>query len=61
MVAKMTYGKRIWEDLDTQMREIIPVLHFAMKDIIPSIDEDTEAFNNYQVRNSYSVDVFSPR
>jgi len=47
MVSKLTYGKRQWEHLDSKMRTIIPVLHNAMLDIIPLIDSDTEAFNDY--------------
>ena len=49
MVSKLTYGKKQWEHLDSQMRKIIPKLHQAMLDIIPLIDADTEAFNDYMV------------
>jgi len=49
MVAKMTYGKKMWEHLDTRMRALIPVLHNTMKDFIPAIDADTEAFNQYMI------------
>jgi len=47
MVSKLSYGKRQWEHLDSRMRKVIPVLHQAMMDIIPLIDADTEAFNDY--------------
>jgi len=47
MVGKLTYGKRQWESLDQQMRTIIPPLHAAMLDIVPMVDADTEAFNDY--------------
>merc|ERR1712227_651530 len=47
MVSKLSYGKRQWEHLDSRMRKVIPVLHRAMVDIIPLIDADTEAFNDY--------------
>lgn len=43
----MTYGKRAWEHLDGQMRKLIPPLHFTMLDLIPAIDADTDAFNDY--------------
>merc|ERR1719384_3094013 len=47
MVSKLSYGKRQWEHLDSRMRVIIPRLHRAMLDILPLIDADTEAFNDY--------------
>jgi len=47
MVGKLTYGKRQWESLDTKMRSIIPPLHAAMLEILPMVDADTEAFNDY--------------
>jgi len=49
MVGKMTYGKKQWEGLDSRMRSLIPVLHHTMKELIPAIDADTEAFNQYMV------------
>ena len=50
MVGKLTYGKKQWESLDTRMRSIIPPLHSAMLDILPMVDADTEAFNDYMVK-----------
>ncbi len=47
MVAKLTYGVRKFEHLDAEMRKIIPPLHFASQDLIPMIDADTNAFNDY--------------
>jgi glutamate formiminotransferase/formiminotetrahydrofolate cyclodeaminase len=47
MAAKLTFGVRKFEDLDAQMREIIPPLHRASKELIPMIDADTSAFNEY--------------
>ena len=47
MVGWMTYGKRKFEEKDETMRRLIPPLHFAMKDLIPMIDADTNAFNDY--------------
>jgi len=47
MVGKLTYGKKQWETLDNRMRGIIPPLHAAMLDILPMVDADTEAFNDY--------------
>ena len=61
MVGKLTYGKKQWESLDTRMRSIIPPLHAAMLDIIPMVDADTEAFNDYMVkqRNGFVYQIFS--
>jgi glutamate formiminotransferase/formiminotetrahydrofolate cyclodeaminase len=47
MVGWMSYGKRKFEDKDAEMRRLIAPLHFAMKDLIPMIDADTQAFNDY--------------
>ncbi|MBI9085099.1 MAG: glutamate formimidoyltransferase [Desulfobacterales bacterium] len=47
MVAKLTYGVRKFENVDAQMRQIIPVLHRAAAALIPMIDADTSAFNEY--------------
>jgi glutamate formiminotransferase / formiminotetrahydrofolate cyclodeaminase len=47
MVAKLTFGVRKFEDLDTKMREIIPPLHEAATALIPMIDADTDAFGEY--------------
>ncbi len=47
MVGWMTYGKRKFEEKDETMRGLIPPLHHAMKDLIPMIDADTNAFNDY--------------
>jgi glutamate formiminotransferase / formiminotetrahydrofolate cyclodeaminase len=47
MVGWMTYGKRKFEDKDAIMRRLIPPLHQAMTDLIPMIDADTRAFNDY--------------
>ncbi len=47
MVAQLTYGVRKFEHLDKEMREIIPVLNTATQKLIPMIDADTNAFNDY--------------
>ena len=47
MVAKLTYGVRKFEKVDRQMRAIIPVLHDTAMQLIPMIDADTTAFNDY--------------
>jgi glutamate formiminotransferase/formiminotetrahydrofolate cyclodeaminase len=47
MAAKLTFGVRKFESLDAKMRKIIPPLHHACHDLIPMIDADTHAFNDY--------------
>jgi len=47
MVAKLTYGVRKFEHLDGQMRKTIPPLHRLTKALIPMIDADTNAFQDY--------------
>ncbi len=47
MVAKLTHGVRKFEHLETELREVIPTLHNATQDLIPMIDADTNAFNDF--------------
>ncbi|WDP91049.1 MAG: glutamate formimidoyltransferase [Desulfobacter sp.] len=47
MVAKLTQGVRKFEDREPQMQEAIPVLHDLTRSLIPMIDKDTSAFNDY--------------
>lgn len=47
MVAKLTYGVRKFEEHDAALRKIIPVLHQTALNLIPMIDADTNAFNDY--------------
>ncbi len=47
MVAKLTWGVRKFEDVQPQMIEAIPVLHDLTAKLIPMIDADTSAFNEY--------------
>jgi glutamate formiminotransferase/formiminotetrahydrofolate cyclodeaminase len=49
MVAKLTFGVRKFEDLDSRMRAIIPTLHETATALIPMIDADTNAFNEYMI------------
>ena len=57
MVSKLSYGRKQWEHLDSKMRRVIPSLHSAMLQLLPLIDADTDAFNDYMVRRSA---VFNP-
>lgn len=47
MVGWMSYGNKKFEHLDSTMRKLIPQLHNKMKELIPMIDADTNAFNDY--------------
>ncbi|MBU0972016.1 MAG: glutamate formimidoyltransferase [Proteobacteria bacterium] len=47
MVAKLTLGVRKFEDVDDKMRTLVPPLHEAANALIPMIDADTSAFNDY--------------
>ena len=47
MVAKLTYGVRKFEQHEMALRKIIPVLNKVTLDLIPMIDADTNAFNDY--------------
>ena len=47
MVAKLTYGVRKFEEHEMALRKVIPVLHKAAQDLIPMIDADTNAFNDF--------------
>lgn len=49
MVGWMSYGNKKFEHLDSIMRKLIPPLHNKMKELIPLIDEDTNAFNDYMI------------
>ena len=56
MVGQMTYGKRQWDEFDSQMRKLIPVVTDASTDMIKMIDADTNAFNDYMVRTTSQKD-----
>lgn len=47
MVAKLTYGVRKFETVQPHMQKAIPVLHELTRRLIPMIDADTSAFNEY--------------
>lgn len=47
MVAKLTQGVRKFEGKEKQMQAVIPALHELTQSLIPMIDEDTSAFNEF--------------
>ena len=57
MVGWMTYGKRKFEDRDAAIRALIPPLNQAMGELIPMIDADTNAFNDYMAALGMTSDT----
>jgi len=51
MGAMLTYGNRKFENLDSQMRKLIPPLHKISRDLLPKLNADSMAFSNFMVRN----------
>lgn len=47
MVAKLTHGVRKFEEVQHHMMGAIPTLHDLTAELIPMIDADTSAFNEY--------------
>lgn len=47
MVAHLTYGWRKFEHLDESLRKVIPPLYNITDKLIPMIDADTNAFNDF--------------
>ncbi len=47
MVSRLTQGIRKFEDVEGNMRQIIPTLFETTNKLIPMIDADTNAFNDY--------------
>lgn len=57
MVGGLTYGKRRFEDKDAVMRRLIPPLHEAMEALVPLVDADTQAFDEYMAAMSLARDT----
>lgn len=47
MVGQLTYGIRKFEDVDKQIRAVLPKLFDTTQSLIPMIDKDTQAFDEY--------------
>jgi glutamate formiminotransferase/formiminotetrahydrofolate cyclodeaminase len=47
MVGLLTYGKRKFEDREPVLRRILPTLHRAMTELLPLVDADSRAFDDY--------------
>lgn len=52
MVGFLTYGNRKFFELDSKMRELIPPLYKAMKDLMQFVDADAAAYSEYMVSRS---------
>ena len=48
----LTYGNKKFYEMDSKMRQLIPPLYKAMKDLVPFIDADAAAFSEYMVSTS---------
>ncbi|MFT5702073.1 MAG: glutamate formiminotransferase/formiminotetrahydrofolate cyclodeaminase [Desulforhopalus sp.] len=47
MVAKLTQGVRKFDSKEKEMQAVIPTLHELTQSLIPMIDKDTSAFNEF--------------
>jgi glutamate formiminotransferase/formiminotetrahydrofolate cyclodeaminase len=47
MVGQLTYGIRKFEDVDKEIRAVLPKLFETTQALIPMIDRDTQAFDEY--------------
>ncbi|GAB5466890.1 MAG: hypothetical protein Kapaf2KO_23260 [Candidatus Kapaibacteriales bacterium] len=47
MTSWLTFGVRKFEEHDSKLREILPQLSDAVKALIPLVDDDTNAFEDY--------------
>ena len=49
MVGFLTYGNKKFHHLDGQIRKLLPPFYQTMKDLMPLVDADAAAFNEYMV------------
>jgi len=47
MVGQLTYGIRKFENVDKEIRAVLPKLYDVTNSLIPLIDKDTQAFDKY--------------
>ncbi|KAF6032115.1 hypothetical protein EB796_009615 [Bugula neritina] len=47
MASLLTYGNKKFESLDTQMRKLIPPLYSLSHELVPLVDADSAAFNQF--------------
>ena len=51
MSALLTYGNRKFEDLDANIREVLPSFYDVYQELVDLVDQDSNAFNSYMVGN----------
>ena len=51
MTSFLSFGNRKFSHIDQQMRQILPKVYQATKDLLPYVDADASAFNQYMVRS----------
>ena len=49
MTGFLTYGNKKFVHLDDSMRKLLPPLYATMKELLPYVDHDAAAFNDYMV------------
>jgi len=49
MVGFLTFGNKKFHHLDSQLRKLLEPLYRTMKELIPFVDADAAAFNDYMV------------
>ncbi len=49
MVGFLTYGNKKFQHLDAKMRRLLEPLYKTMKQLLPYVDADAAAFNDYLV------------
>ncbi|XP_061185900.1 formimidoyltransferase-cyclodeaminase-like isoform X2 [Saccostrea echinata] len=49
MVGFLTYGNKKYYELDSKMRQLIPPLYKAMKDLMQFVDADAAAYSEYML------------
>jgi len=54
MAGFLTFGNKKFHHLDTQMRRLLEPLYKTMKDLMPFIDADAAAFNDFIVSHGVS-------
>lgn len=50
MVGLLTFGSRKFESLHPLMQQTIVPLHGAMQQLLPLVDQDAQAFSDYEVK-----------
>ena len=57
MTGFLTYGNKKFAHLDNDLRKLLPPLYSSMKELLPYVDHDAAAFNDYMVSSSLTTHV----